>query len=82
MGGHRQTAYPSPGYDDFPPGSATVHPRLLAALLCLADGLDLGYRRVDLEQLKLLALTPEEALDWWLHHCISGVQISDEGMRL
>ena len=48
----------------------------------LADGLDLDYRRADLEQLKRMALAPEEALDWWLHHYVSGVQVSDEYVRI
>ncbi len=75
---HQETDYPAPDYDDFPLGNANVRPRLLTALLCLADDLDLDYRRVDLERLKLLKTTPEESLDWWLHHYVSGVRVSDE----
>jgi hypothetical protein len=71
--GHRETQYPSPEYDDLPVGSVVVRPRLLTALLCFADHLDLDCRRVDPEQLKLMALLPDEALDWWLHHYVSGV---------
>ena len=82
VAGHRQTEYPSPDYDDLPLGNATVRHRLLTALLCLADGLDLDYRRVDLEQLRLMAVSPEQALDWWLHHYVSGVQVSDEYVRI
>jgi len=59
-----------------------VRPRLLTALLHLGDNLDLDYRRVDLEQLKLLSLSPEQALDYWLHHYVSGVQINDEYVRI
>ena len=79
---HRQTEYPAPDYDDFGVGGVTVRPRLLTALLCLADGLDLVYRRVDMEQLNLMAVTPEEALDWWLYHYVSGVQVRDETVRI
>ena len=50
---HTLTEYPSPEYDHFPVGNITVRPRLLTALLCFADGLDLDARRVDLEQLAL-----------------------------
>jgi formylglycine-generating enzyme required for sulfatase activity len=79
---HRETETPSPDYDDFPLGGATVRPRLLTALLHLADGLDLDYRRVDLEQLKLMRASPEEGLEWWLHHYVSGVQVSEEYVRI
>ena len=82
VAGHRQIDYPSPDYDDFGVKGITVRPRLLTALLCLADGLDLAYDRVDLEQLKLMGVAPEEALDWWLHHYVSGVQVSDEYVRI
>jgi formylglycine-generating enzyme required for sulfatase activity len=82
VGGHRQTDYPAPGYDNLGIGNVTVRPRLLMALLCLADRLDLDYRRVDLEQLKLLEVSPDEALEWWLHHYVSGVQVSDEYVRI
>jgi formylglycine-generating enzyme required for sulfatase activity len=79
---HRETDYPSPDYADFPLGSAIVRPRLLTALLHLADALDLDYRRVDFEQLKLMQVSPDEALDWWLHHYVSGVQVADEYVRI
>jgi len=79
---HHATDYPAPDYDDFPLGGITVRPRLLTALLRLADGLDLDYRRVDLEQLKLMPVSPDEALDWWLHYYVSGVQVRDEYVRV
>jgi formylglycine-generating enzyme required for sulfatase activity len=78
VAGHRETAYPSPDYDDLGVGGGTVRPRLLTALLHLADDLDLDCRRVDLERLKLMNVSPESALDWWLHHYVSGVQVRDE----
>lgn len=82
VAGHRRTDYPSPEYDDYGIGSVTVRPRLLAALLCLADGLDLDCRRVDLQQIRLMDLPPDEALDWWLHHYVSGVKIDDEYVKI
>ncbi|MDY6877978.1 MAG: SUMF1/EgtB/PvdO family nonheme iron enzyme [Chloroflexota bacterium] len=82
VAGHGQTDYPSPDYDDFGVGGVIVRPRLLTALLCLADGLDLDYHRVDLERLKLMAVSPEEALNWYLHHYVSGVQVNDEYVRI
>ncbi len=82
VAGHRLTDFPSPDYDDFLLGSDIVRPRLLAALLHLADVLDLDYRRVDLAQLRLLAVTPEQSFDWWLHHYVSGVQVVDENVYL
>jgi formylglycine-generating enzyme required for sulfatase activity len=80
--GQRQTDYPSPEYDAFPVGNSTIRPRLLTALLCLADRLDLSYQRVILEQLKMMEVGPDEALDWWLHHYVSGVQVEDEYVRI
>jgi hypothetical protein len=82
VGGHRQTDCPSPDYDNLGIGNVTVRPRLLTAVLCLADGLDLDYRRVDLEMLKVLDVPPEQSLDWWLHHYVSGVQVRDEYVRI
>lgn len=79
---HRATDYPSPDYDNLGVGSTTLRPRLLTALLCLAVDLDLDYRRVDLEQLELMALPPDQALDWWLHHYVSGVQVVDEYVHI
>ncbi len=79
---HRETHSLSPEYDDFGMGGATIRPRLLAALLHLADDLDLDYRRVDLEQLKLMPVLPDRALDWWLHHYVSGVRVEDENVRI
>ncbi len=79
---HHETVYPAPDYDDFPLGGASIRPRPLTALLRLADGLDLDYRRVDLEQLKLLTVSPDEALDWWLHYYVSGVQVRDEYVQI
>ncbi|MBU4231045.1 MAG: hypothetical protein L6277_05385 [Desulfobacterales bacterium] len=41
--------------------------RLVAALLRLADELDIGKKRVDFAVLKNFALSPENAVFWWLH---------------
>jgi hypothetical protein len=80
--GQQETDHSASDYDDFPFGHSTIRPRLLTALLCLADNLDLDARRVDLERLKLLDIPPENALDWWLHHYVSGVQVQDEVVRI
>ena len=82
VAGHRQTEFPAPDYDAFLMGSVTVRPRLLTALLHLAAALDLDYRRVDLAQLKLLNPTPKQALNWWLHYYVSGVQVEDEYVHI
>jgi formylglycine-generating enzyme required for sulfatase activity len=79
---HQETDYPLPEYEEFPLGNATIRPSLLTALLCLADNLDLSHRRVDLELLKLMDLQAEQALDWWLHYYVSGVQVSNEYVRI
>ena len=81
VAGHRQTQYPSPDYDDFQVGGTTVRPRLLTALLCLADGLELDYRRVDLIRLKLMDLTAEEQLEWHLPYYVSGIELENEYIR-
>jgi len=78
----RETTYPSDAYADSALGQSALRPRLLAALLHLAVGLDLDARRVDLEQLKLGDVDADTALDWWLHYYVSGVQVQDEYIRI
>ena len=81
VAGHREAELGS-RYDSLLMGSATIRPRLLASLLHLADELDLDYRRVDLQRLRLLQVAPEQALDWWLHYYVSGVQVAKEFIKV
>ncbi len=80
--GHRQEDLQSDEYHTLPVGGATLRLRLLAALLRFADELDIDYRRVDLEQMKLLALPVDSQLHWWKCHYVAGVSIVDEYIRV
>jgi len=80
--GHRQVDLNAAEYEPFVHGRETVRLRLLAALLRFGDELDMDHRRVDLEQIKLLALPVESQLHWWKCHYVSGVSIADEYIRV
>ena len=82
VAGQRRTDFPGPDYDDWPVGRLILRPRLLAGLLHLANRLDLDYHRVDLSQLNLMPLAPAAALNWWLHHYVSGVQMRHEFIQV
>jgi len=80
--GHRQVDLNAAEYEPFVHGGETVRLRLLAALLRFGDELDIDHRRVDLEQMKLLALPVDSQLHWWKCHYVSGVSIADEYIRV
>jgi hypothetical protein len=80
--GHRRVDLNAAEYEPFVHGGETLRLRLLAALLRFGDGLDMDHRRVDLEQMKLLALPVESQLHWWKCHYVSGVSIADEYIRV
>jgi hypothetical protein len=80
--GHRQVDLNATEYEPFVHGGETVRLRLLSALLRFGDELDIDHRRVDLEQMKLLALPVESQLHWWKCHYVSGVSIADEYIRV
>ncbi len=80
--GHRRIDLNTPEYDPLVYGGETLHPRLLAALLRFGDELDIDQRRVDLEQMKLMALPVESQLHWWKCHYVGGVRIEDEYIRV
>ncbi len=61
---------------------AFIRPRLLAALLRLADGLDIDYSRVDMERLKLMIVPPDSQLHWYLCYYVSGVEIAGQDIRI
>lgn len=44
------------------------HKRMVAALLRFADELDISSTRVNIETVKIFAITPENSIFWWLHH--------------
>ncbi len=80
--GHRRVDLAAPEYEPLVHGSETLRPRLLAALLRFGDELDIDHRRVDMEQIKLLALPTESLLHWWKCHYVGGVSIVDEYIRI
>jgi tetratricopeptide (TPR) repeat protein len=53
--------------------------RLLAALLRLADELDLDFQRVDLDRLKHASITPESKAHWWKCHYVESVDVLEHG---
>jgi hypothetical protein len=80
--GHRRVNLDGPEYEPFVHGGETVRLRLLAALLRFADELDVDHRRVDIAQMKLLALPVESQLHWWRCHYVGGVSIVDGYIRV
>jgi hypothetical protein len=80
--GHRRVDLNSAEYEPLVHGGETLRLRLLAALLRFGDELDIDYRRVDLETMKLLTLPVESQLHWWKCHYVSGVSIGDEYIRI
>jgi len=80
--GHRRVDLNAAEYEPLVHSGEVVRLRLLAALLRFGDELDIDHRRVDLEQMKLLALPMESQLHWWKCHYVSGVSIADEYIRI
>ncbi len=80
--GHRGVDLGHANYDSLGHGGETLRLRLLAALLRFGDELDIDHRRVDVEQMKLLALPPDSQLHWWKCHYVSGLSIADEFIRI
>ena len=80
--GHRKVDLSAAEYDSLPHGSETIRLRLLAALLCFADELDIDHRRVDLEQLKVMRVPDDSLLHWWKCQYVSGVRIADGYIRV
>ncbi len=76
--GHRQTDLSASEYAPLVYGNETLRLQLLAALLRLGDRLDVDYRRVDLEALKLAAAPAESRLHRWTCYYVSGVRVVDE----
>jgi hypothetical protein len=76
--GHRKADLMAAEYEPLVYGSETLRLQLLVALLRLGDELDVDYRRVDLEAMKLMAIPLEEQLRWWICYYIGGVRVLDE----
>jgi hypothetical protein len=80
--GHRRVDLAAAEYAPLVYGEETLRLRLLAALLRFGDELDIDHRRVDMEQIKLLALPEDSLLHWWKCHYVSGVSIQDEYIKI
>lgn len=80
--GHRRVDLASAEYEPLAHGGEALRLRLLAALLRFADELDVDHRRVDLAQMKLLALPVESQLHWWKCHYVAGVSIVEGYIRV
>jgi Leucine-rich repeat (LRR) protein len=50
-------------FNDFP----SSRKRMIAAILRLADELDIGSSRVKIETVKIFSINPENSVYWWLH---------------
>jgi len=74
---HRQTNLRENRYREFVYGDQKIRPRLLAALLRLADELDIDCRRVHMQQLSLMDISAESELHWCLCYYVSGVRIQN-----
>jgi hypothetical protein len=78
MRGHRGKDLASPAYDDTSIGGAKIRKRLLAALLQLADELELEYTRVDLRQAEYSNVPTESLAHWFRHEYIDDVEVVNE----
>lgn len=66
-------------YEDHRKAGGPMRVRLLAALLRLADELDLDYRRVDLRELDWAPISSESKAHWWRCHYVESVDIDKLG---
>lgn len=78
--GHRKTKLDSKEYDDLPIGFKPVRIRLLAALLRLADELDISYTRAPETLFDILKneMPDYSRLQWLKHYYTSGVLFSSQ----
>ena len=80
--GHRKTPLDSDHYEEFRLGDDLVRPRLLAALLRLADSLDIDCRRVVMENLKLAEIPIESRYHWHRCYYVVGVSVVNELIQI
>lgn len=66
-------------YSDATKGSALMRVRLLAALLRVADELDLDYRRVNLDILEKCDISDQSKAHWWKCHYVESVDVDEHG---
>lgn len=80
--GHRRTNLYTSEYDSVWKGGEEIRLRLLAALLSLADDLDITFERVKMENLKLKTVPQESRVHWWRCHYVDGVKIEKGRIRI
>jgi tetratricopeptide (TPR) repeat protein len=74
---HRRLDLMSPEFETRAKGSSNLRLRLLSALLRLADGLDMDFRRVIMENLKVADVSQLSRLHWWRCHYVDGISIKN-----
>jgi len=77
--GHRQVDLYNGEYDDAVKRGNRIRLRLLAALLRLADELDIDERRIYIDLLKVANVPQDSRVHWWKCHYVSGVDIELNG---
>jgi hypothetical protein len=79
---HRQTNLREGQYKEFAYGDQTIRPQLLAALLRLADELDIDGRRVHMQLLSLMNIPTKSEFHWCLCYYVSGVHIQNGSITI
>jgi len=64
-------------YRGFPHGGTSIRPRLLAALLRVADELDIDHRRAPMAILDNMEASPASQLHWYKCYYVTGTAITD-----
>lgn len=80
--GHRKIDHSNSKYDSVNVSGELIHIRLLAALLRLADELDMDYRRAPLAMTQLQNYPPETLIHWYKSYYVSGIEIQDDQITI
>jgi len=80
--GHRKVDLWSPEYESVPASRQTIRLRLLAALIRLADELDVDQRRAPMLMTDLQNYPPETLIHWFKSHYVSGIEIKNMQINL
>lgn len=63
-------------------GDKTIRLKLLSALIRLADCLDIDYRRVHIDRLKILDIPVESKFFWFSYYYVKGMRITNRAIEL
>ncbi len=63
-------------------GNVTIRLKLLSALIRLADCLDIDFRRVKIDKLKILDIPVDSEFFWFSHHYVKGMKIENRAIEL